>query len=331
MLKKLLKISLLGLLFFGLNASAESGVQIEIKPHEGGVLIQVEGSGNLQFKESDKGYNKDNLIEQSWAWYPSSGKCEWFRSCIDKCRDIYRSSEVREACVTLPTTQVDNLRKMQDALESLDLHTLFIDFETSDLAFFIHFDGGSVLRRTFDKFSSSESKEFLTWIAARENIADYFGGLIGIKLFGELLSGAAAGSRPLAKALGMPIAEQMSFFEIALLTESGDGNFNALSLAHEFFKKSCEETEEDMTDENISRCVFQDWYCNTGVTDELWKKLIDTSRDFESAIYDVLYEFTTDTPPAWWTEDVDVSSISTPELKTLCSMSLIRKTEGAGQ
>ena len=303
MLKKLMTVSLVGILLFGLN-----------------VLAQSESKDDGTKKIRDIGL--DIAIVQSWARYSNDKQCGWLASCQAVCADIYHSPVGKENCEALPISQVNKLRNISNIFDSPSSEELMkVNFHNQGL--FVAIDSGQALNRLFGKLSSSEAKEVLIWIARDWNAADHFAGTeIKNQLLRNLIltSVGGGGDTNFMEAFGKPIVADRSFMELALI----NGNDIAFNWTHDFFEAACPKHFSNHVAVNPV-CVLKNLYCQEGLTEDNWSDLLDY-RNFEAVVDDIIVSFTTESPPAWWAdEDMYAMDLEVAQLEALCTMDLVRK------
>lgn len=352
MLKKLLETSLFGLLLFSLNASAES-VRIEIKADEKGVRIQVEVPGqgviNEMMFENDSSPSSDkwpkvkdpngdysrrdrmpvgglpvsdrHALQQSWARYPGSVACGDDPDCKARCFAGYFENVKRfykARCLEFPIPQVEALKEIERVLTKTGTKAALEKIDLFDLAVF-----GTLIKfeKLFHHLSGSVKKKILVWVAENEDVTDYFAEEEDDY---EILKALFSGWHDnWSVAFSTFIIGSENFVKIAL----SEGNGSALDWVHGFFEGNvCLIQNEDLVD---PVCVLKRLYCSQRLTEDQWNDLFSYEH-VEELIDQILEEFTTETPPEWWVEGVDSSSMPVSEEGSLCLMNLVNKEKAGG-
>ena len=323
MLKKLKIIGtinfLIGFLFFGLNAVAESyTVQKSETATDGEVVVETPTEIlDRAISEFDQDYRNDRddrdseatLLDLSLRRYAK--RCEGDKACEEICRDIYNRSSIREYCLEFPVAQVEILldiyeifeNPFEDELDSISL----LDFKV-----FVGIDSRP-LEKLIGKFSRLEARRVLIWIANDQNIAEVFQNKDHheeYNLLEELLEAVDSDKK---KALSKSIDSGDSFMEIVV----DSGNEEALDWIHGFFDKECH-TE--------SFCIFKNWYCEVVDNDDTWDNLLVYDEKFGNVVDEIL-EYPISSPPSWWKENIRAYNLDINQLKSLCNAELKKSAE----
>ena len=248
-------------------------------------------------------------------------KCEGDSKCEDYCKDIYNRRSVREDCLELARAQVDKLWDIYEIFENPKDDDL-VSIDPDDFKVFVEIDLRP-LDVLIGKFSSSESKRVLAWIAEESDITEVFQDEDDeYRLLEELLREINTNKK---QALSKNLSGGDSFIEIAI-----SENEVALEWVHNFFNEECESRSDDEV------CIFQDWYCQLDLKDDQWDELVG-SDDFAQIIDDILEDFqvdgatTSDPDPEWWdldeeieARDLDITGEDN-ELEELCDKTIVKR------
>ncbi|MCY4512904.1 MAG: hypothetical protein OXB86_04375 [Bdellovibrionales bacterium] len=303
MLKKLFKIGLCGFLLSSLAASADS--------------VQVDRKDIRRDKKNPE--TAQEALIQSWDRY--GAKCENDSHCKELCTEYTKHERAkhrkykRDMCLKLPILHMEVLKKVRETIKNPSLFTLEA-IDNFDLAVFGIF--GS-FKKPFRGYLASETKAVLHWIAENEDVAEYFSSLDESEELLEKLMDNILGSNWAENVnwAGPIISANENFMQIALF----EGNTTALEWADDFFYETCFNKTEYGPD-----CVFKKFYCSQNFTEDQWDDLF-TYDHIEDMLDEILTNFTTETPPAWWGGDVDSVSIPIDEISSLCEMNLVRKNK----
>ena len=280
MLKKLLKMSLHGLLIFSLNVFAESDVRIEIETHGGRTRIDIEtgasdpksfeGFTDLKPSYNEQGIERnikpEDIIAQSWFRHPGDTVCTEEKACKDICREIYHFVRDRRKCEILPITQVRILGDIKTIFKSIIIEDASEEINAADLALLLAIDNSDKILRDARRLSISDAKSVLVWIVEDDNVTDHL--IENRKLLEALIS--AAGIRDYAHArdahlaeafINTPISQGDSFIDLAFEHIS----HKALDSMHKLFEESCTKNPDHIRAVIDPVCIFKERYCKTHV------------------------------------------------------------------
>jgi len=266
---KLLSAGLFGLLFFGLNASAE-GVRIEIETDRDGVRIQIEtDSSDMEdvFFGRDSSDRSDPLppladktargYRDMWMGGWAGPDCSGNPECKATCDDIYRTSLGRKKCIRgLSTTAVGKINEVVEVLKSQSQRQIEqlqnMNLQALELLLSLDYEP---LKEVVARGSFAANKRLATWLAGNREVTEIVASAdsdfeILKDLFGSSESAIIA-------SLNKSIDSGDSFIEIAL----EEGNDAALEWLHDFFGDECE------GEDKYEKCVFKRYYCELSLSD----------------------------------------------------------------
>ena len=116
--------------------------------------------------------NRRRTFERSRQRYSGSA-CEdedRDHECKEQCKDIYTRRSDREDCEELKTGQIEKLEELHKLLKDPDDDDL-AEFDLEDFKVYLDIST-SPFDKLVGKYSKSESKEILLWIAENEDVAE---------------------------------------------------------------------------------------------------------------------------------------------------------------
>lgn len=341
------KTILFFLILFGLNLSAEDDVQMEvqlgdvrigIENREGEVWIQVEGSKEARLliepikPELRWGQYRDALWRMSWDRYPGDKKCGWLQqSCREMCETIYKQEINQILCKQLPQTQVEKLREVDRHLSSFKKESLEA-IHHLDFKLFATIDGPENLRYHIERFSFSEKRIFLAWMAMNVPV------MRGVKhednngdLLEKLLEGINVERTSMGKDFATDIFDGKSFIELAITAIiTRDPRESALKWMVSVLENRCYARDDyKNSHDDLILCVFKEGFCKMDLPEASWEAFLHTRHSLQQ-VGNILNNFTTETPPDWWSDGVSSAlpkDFGVAEFKALCTMNLVKKNQ----
>ena len=138
------------------------------------------GGGQRQYSRTSEDYDerrrsdrdRDSVLSRARSRYDSRTRCSADSDCRKLCDDIYNRRKDREDCEALPSRQVEVLKEVYDILEDPDFDELdALDTDDFDVLINITIEP---LDKLAGKYSPSEAKEVLRWIAEKSDVASVF-------------------------------------------------------------------------------------------------------------------------------------------------------------
>ena len=259
---------------------------------------------------NDEDEDRGRTLEDSHKRYTGSD-CSEDDDCVEICRDIYNRKKIRDQCAELKVQQVEQLEKIYEVLKKPSRDDLE-DIDAEDFKVFVELDLRPLDVR-IGKLSSTNAKKVLGWIASADDGAvaavfededdDY-------RIFEKLLKKL---DTDIKKALGRTVMDGKSFMELAV----EDGG-SVMDWVHNYFEGKCDSAS------STEECVFDDWYCETDLSNEDFENLLDY-KSFSSLMDEILDEYTTSGRPSWWkTDDDELSAedLQGSQIRTLCGKTL---------
>ena len=241
--------------------------------------------------------NRRSSLDRARKRY-TGPKCEGDSQCEEYCKDIYNRRSVREDCLELARAQVDKLWEIYEIFENPKNDDLEI-IDPDDFKVFVEIDLRP-LDVLIGKFSGSEAKRVLAWIAEESDISEVFQDEDDeYRLLEELLREIDTDQK---QALSKNLSGGDSFIEIALADEG-----SALDWIHNFISEECDSSSKEEV------CILQDWYCHLELKDDQWDNLVGY-ENFALIIDDILEDYqvdgatTSDPDPDWWKLDEEIEA-----------------------
>ena len=208
-------------------------------------------------------------------------RCEDDKSCAEICDDIFRDSRDENKCGRLDPNEVYDLEDVFEVIEGPDSSSLE-DLDEDALEKFMNVSIAPLIKEARG-YSSSETKDFLLFIAENPDIAELFASEDSdFQFLDELLEGLL--SRDTVRALSRSIDGRSESF-ISLSAEYG--NEEALLWIHEYLIQGTNDSNAYCG--GYSKCVF-DKYCRIAegndITTGARKDLAEVNGDFEFFLED---------------------------------------------
>lgn len=290
--------------------------------------------------------------------------CKADMACQRTCKEIYSHSNSilsADKCIGLSWRQVRRLKQTYEALknpteenlESINLWDfgLFVDIDPYPLQTLLEklprvdatkilmaliirdedfvkilfaIEDGHLIKTLIENMDPLSAKELLAWIAEHRDITEVFKKHDSdYQLLPNLLIKVHENART---AISMDISnEENESLQFSFMQKTVEANNkDALKWVHNFFTARCRLISKTSFEEVF--CVFKHWYCKVNPTqDGYWEDLLDY-EDFEDVVNEILFKYTTDSPPRWW-DDHDAVALRGRQLKSICEMDLQLKEE----
>ena len=205
-------------------------------------------------------------------------QCGGDDDCEDICDDIFSSRSDREDCEDLSVSTVEEMEDFFEVLEDPDADDLE-DFNLSVLEEIVDISFEPLVDEA-KRYSSSDAKEFLSWMLNDEEAADIISDEDSDFEFLENILEQL--NSDVVQALSTNIDGGDNFMEIAI----DEGNEKLLEWVHDFFDEGSSSSSNRDCGGN-SRCVF-DKYCRMDIDSNAREDLLSDFDHFEDFMEDVL-------------------------------------------
>ena len=212
------------------------------------------------------------------------GDCEGDKDCEDMCGDMFRSVRARSTCEDLSARTVERLFSVFEALEDPSQSSLrsisFDDFEElMEISL-------SPLEKELEKYSISETRDFLAWVLSGEKISQFIVENDGNFEMLEALLENMNQNDPV-KALTRNI-DRGSMLEISI----EENNADALEWIHSYLEDGGDNSANPECGDD--KCTFRK-YCKiaASIDKRRRRELMEVGNDFENMFQDLVDEYGT--------------------------------------
>lgn len=204
------------------------------------IFLLVSCTGNRFQNRRTTFRSPDVKGQRSSDHIPLNQRCLSLQECVDACHRVYHNTAEINQCIDLPIIDVEDLYKVAVYLEKpfyRDLKTI----RDSDLEILLSI-GTEPLNRYIERYTISESKRVLTWIAEEKHIARVLFAL-GPRKYRLILLNLFRSTDPLVaeEALHRNISKGDNFYKIC----NDRNNDYAIYMAHQVIVEDLCETRLD--------------------------------------------------------------------------------------